>query len=107
MEGDAADELKSFMETMYAELDLAKWTKQNYKANYTDKGVEPADPVDADTRMVVFDGDYFRRLTALLLPEHNREDVSAYLQYNIIKWGGNYCTKELDEEMFDFYSRPP
>ena len=28
------------------------------------------------------------------------------MQYQTVSWGASYCTKELDEEAFDFYSRP-
>jgi predicted metalloendopeptidase len=101
----AQAQAQSFVETMYAELDLETHMKANYKANYTDKGVSPADPADAETRLICFDGDYFRRVFPLLLAPHNQDDVVAYLQYKIIMWGGNYCTKELDDEIFDFHSR--
>jgi len=100
-----AAEIKSFMEKLYSGLDLAKWTTANYKEHYTDGGAVTMDPATAESRMLVFDGDYFRRICALILPTHNIADVRAYMSYNIIKWGGQYCTKELDEEMFAFYSR--
>jgi hypothetical protein len=44
-------------------------------------------------KVMVFDGDYFRRIFALLLRAGNRKDVRAYLQYKVIKSGSNYCSK--------------
>ncbi len=54
---------------------------------------------------MVFDGDYFRRVFKLLLRESNKDDVVAYMQYKIIKSADEFCTKELDEEFFDYYTR--
>ena len=54
---------------------------------------------------MLFDGDYFRRIFALLFRGHNRQDIIAYLQYRAIAAGAQFCTKALDEEFFDFYSR--
>eukprot|EP00656_Telonema_subtile_P057764 TRINITY_DN9582_c0_g2_i6.p1 TRINITY_DN9582_c0_g2~~TRINITY_DN9582_c0_g2_i6.p1 ORF type:complete len:570 (+),score=235.42 TRINITY_DN9582_c0_g2_i6:80-1789(+) len=108
LDGEAYDAMKQFVELYYAELGLRDVMSANYKQNYTDKGVAPADPVDAEHRLLVFDGDYFRRVFALFCGEaggRNREDIMAYLKYKIVKSCGAYCTKALDEEIFEFYSR--
>ena len=78
---------------LYTELGLEPCLKANYKAQYTDKGAAPASPETAETRMIVFDGDFFRRIFPLLLSLHNARDLLAYMQYNVIKWGGGYCTQ--------------
>merc|ERR1719183_1226120 len=41
----------------------------------------------------------------MLLRKSNRRDVKAYFQYKIIKFGNQFCTKALNEEFFDFFSR--
>jgi len=96
---------KDFVELLYAELGLESTLKRNYKAQYTDKCTTPASPETAETRMIVFDGDYFRRLFPLILSLHNAQDLVAYMKYNAIQWGGSYCTQALDLELFDFHSR--
>lgn len=102
---DEHGHVKAFVQLLYAELDLEASLKRNYREQYTDKGAAPASPESAETRMIVFDGDFFRRVFPLILSLHNAQDLIAYMKYNVIKWGGSYCTKDLDEEIFDFHSR--
>jgi len=102
---DEHGRFKAFVQLLYSELGLEARLQRNYKASYTDAGTAPASPETAETRMIVFDGDYFRRLFPLILSLHNAKDLLAYMKYNVIKWGGGYCTQALDEEIFDFHSR--
>jgi len=95
--------MSTFLNIMYEPY--RQVMSDNYKANYTDKGTAPKDPETAEFRIIVFDGDYFRRIFNILLPMHNKQDVLAYLQYQTVRWGKEYCTKELDEVFFDFYAR--
>ena len=92
---DADGACKAFVQLLYAELGLEDCLKGNYKAHYTDKGVAPASPETAETRMIVFDGDFFRRIFPLILSLHNAQDLIAYMKYNVIMWGGGYCTQVL------------
>lgn len=92
--------VKAFMDILYQNLDLASVMAANYAKNY---GSEEAK--EKQHRMMVFDGDYFRRVFELLLAPHNRADITAYLQYHVIKSAASFCTKPLDLEFFDFYSR--
>jgi len=108
LEGDAATAAAEFVFALYGELGLRTVMNQNYMDNYTAKGVFPADPEDAEQRMLVFDGDYFRRVFALICGEgglRNKEDIRAYMQYKIVCSCGQYCTKALDDENFEFYSK--
>jgi predicted metalloendopeptidase len=92
---------RNFLERMFTELKLREVMTANYAKNY--------DTVDADAvhRVMVFDGDFFRRVFKLLCTEdaEQRKDITAYFQYKIIRSGSSYCSLELDEEFFDFYSR--
>ena len=101
--------VEAFVRLLYSELGLEACLKKNYKEQYTDQKGEgatlPASPETAELRMIVFDGDFFRRVFPLILSVHNARDLVAYMKYNVIKWGGGYCTKALDEEIFDFHSR--
>jgi len=90
-----------FWEFLFTELQLRSTMAANYDQNYPGKG----DKEEAQYRMMVFDGDYFRRVLRLLLRTANRKDIMAYLQYQVIKSGKEFCTKALNEEFFDFYAR--
>mmetsp|Transcript_56687 Transcript_56687/g.165877 ORF Transcript_56687/g.165877 Transcript_56687/m.165877 type:complete len:764 (+) Transcript_56687:57-2348(+) len=90
-----------FWESMFKELRLRETMAANYEKNYPGK----TDKEEAQYRIMVFDGDYFRRVLRLLLRKGNRRDVRAYLQYQVIRSRREFCTKALDEEFFDFYSR--
>ncbi|CAE8609053.1 unnamed protein product [Polarella glacialis] len=99
-----AEELQkaaAFWEGMIEAMHLRQTMAANYGKNYPDK----ADKEEAQYRMMVFDGDYFRRILQLLLRDQNRRDVKAYLQYQIIRSAKDFCSKALNEEFFDFYSR--
>jgi hypothetical protein len=75
-----------------AQLGLEGALKRNYAEHYAGKEGSslPSSPETAETRMIVFDGDFFRRLFPLMLSLHNARDLVAYMQYNVVKWGGNY-----------------
>ena len=108
LDDEAQAAMKTFVESLYTELGLAPVMSANYKANYTDKGVLPAEPETAEFRMLAFDGDYFRRLFGMITGEagmRNKDDLLCYMKYKIVRSAGQYCTKALDEEMFEFYSR--
>lgn len=93
------EEIKDFIGKLMDEMDVEKSLQANYKEHY---GQGSDDDIN---KLAVFDGDYFRRVFKLLFAEHNREDLKAYLQYKLIRASSSYCTKDLDEEVFDFYSR--
>lgn len=46
-----------------------------------------------------------RRCMKLIFDESNFPQYKSYMQYKIIKSFHGFCTKELDDEFFDFYSR--
>ena len=102
---DADGRAAAFVRLLYSELGLEACLKRNFEEHYTSKGASPVAPETAETRMIVFDGDFFRRIFPLILSVHNAPDLVAYMKYSVIKWGGAYCTKALDEEIFDFHSR--
>jgi len=92
--------LSRFFEKIYSDLDLRRIMKENYEKEYS----EPADESRIE-KIAVFDGDYFRRVFRLLFNPENESRLIAYLQYKIINFSQAYCTKALNEEIFDFYSR--
>ena len=93
------EQIKDFVGKMIDGMEVAKPLSENYKKNYGDGSDEDV------YKLAVFDGDYFRRVFKILFADHNRSDMKAYLQYKLIRASSSYCTKALNEEVFDFYSR--
>lgn len=98
---DDIEILNKFMEVIYEELNLRFIMKQNYEENYKTPGDE-----ERLTKLAVYDGDYFRRVFRdILFDSSNESKLTAYFQYKLILASNPYCTKQLNEEFFDFYSR--
>ena len=94
------EKIKSFMETFYSELKLREFLERNYENNF-----EKSNSDSEIYTLLAYDGDYFLNILPYILDMNNKEEIISYLQYCIIKSESNYCTKELNEEIFDFYSR--
>lgn len=99
MKGSDRQNMELFMENLYEFMGLRTMMKTNYEKNY-----KSCDQDNYD-KMIVFDGDYFKRLMRILFCDRNEDLVKAFLQYKAISTMSSYCTKELNEEYFDFYSR--
>mmetsp|Transcript_26901 Transcript_26901/g.32574 ORF Transcript_26901/g.32574 Transcript_26901/m.32574 type:complete len:738 (+) Transcript_26901:110-2323(+) len=97
--------IHTFLNDMYEHLGLRELMSTNYKANYKTEGMSEEESMAAQFRLTAFDGDYLRRIFYLLLNADNHQDVVCYLQYRIIRFSSGFCTKDLNEEHFDFYSR--
>ncbi|KAI8608888.1 hypothetical protein BC830DRAFT_1209119 [Chytriomyces sp. MP71] len=91
--------IAAFFDALIDALDLRSTMKANFSKSYPDASADEAE------RFLVFDGDYFRRVFALLFDDANRDDLKAYLQYKVILSAASYTTRELDEEVFDLYAR--
>jgi len=90
-----------FWECLYKEMRLREVMVDSYNKNYP----ENTDAGEAQYRVAVFDGDYFRRVFQILFRSSNRSSVKAFMQYKIIRSASEFCTKALNEEMFDFFGR--
>lgn len=94
--------VEKLMEAIYDNLELRNHMKNNYQKTYSNDYQE--NPDNAFTIMA-FDGDYMKRVFKYILnPDHSNQ-LLAYYQYNAINSMANYCTKELNEEFFDFHGR--
>jgi len=96
------DDTETLFEKMYQLFDFRNILETNYQQNFTDSDTQP------DTNkyhISAYDGDGLRRCMKLLLNKDNYKVYHSYLQYQIIKSAHSYCSKELNEEFFDFYSR--
>lgn len=93
--------VKQFFEVMYNKLNFRIFMEDNYKKNFESKLGDSGKAYD----LTIYDGDYFVRLFKLLSEQNNLDLCYSWLQYNVIKSMGDYCTKKLNDEIFDFYSR--
>ncbi|KAJ3140365.1 hypothetical protein HK100_010158 [Physocladia obscura] len=91
--------IAAFVEVIFSKINLREKLRKNFTKNYPEQDNALAE------RVLVFDGDYFRRVFVLLLDKENRADLKAYLQYQAIKSVSAYCSKDLDNEFFDMYLR--
>jgi len=73
----------------------------NYEKNFANR----SNPPDSKHQITVFDGDAIRRCMRLIFDHDYFTKYKSYMQYQIIKRFSGFCTKELDSEFFDFYSR--
>ena len=91
-----------FFETVYDLFDFRNVMSNNCKKYFTSKNV--ANPPNIE-HITVFDGDAVRRVTMMILEPGNFAKYRSFLQYKIINAFKGFCTKEIDDEFFDFYSR--
>ena len=92
--------LGNFLKRMYKNLNLENVLDENFEKHFNGNS-----EFGSARQLTCFDGDYFRRIFVLLMDSENEKDIKAYMQYKIISFGSSMCTRELDEEFFDFHSR--
>jgi putative endopeptidase len=92
------ENIELFMKTMYHEMDLYFHMYNNYKLTF-------GELLDDAFNIMAFDGDFFCRFFKNCLDANMYEQFKSYFEYHIISSMSNYCTKELNEEFFDFYGR--
>lgn len=94
--------IKVFLEEVYQQMKLREKLINNREQYFISKGV--VNPPHEE-QIITFDGDGLRRILALILNKDNYNKYRSYLEYKIICAAKGFCTKELDDEFFDFYSR--
>ena len=88
-------------ESMYNHFNLRDVMATNFTKNFsTEKIMRPK-----QYHITAYDGDGIRRCMKLILDSDNYEKYKSYMQYQIISNFQGFCTKALNEEFFDFYSR--
>ena len=95
---------KILLERLYTLFDFRRILAANLEKNFGGANATDAPSVN---HITAFDGDGIRRVLALLLAPDGAilPRYRSYLQYRTISRVSSYCTKELDEEYFDFFSR--
>ena len=94
-------EVKLFFEKVYELFNFRHILKEN-RQKYFDK-----DDIKApnEQHITAYDGDAIRRILVFVLNKDNYLSYHSYIQYQIICSLSSFCTKDLDEEFFDFYNR--
>ena len=94
-----------FMEKIYEKLQLREVMAENYSKNY--KNGEPISEEEKERvfAVIIYDGDYFRRLFPLIFDLSNKDQIRSFFHYRLIKDASDYSSKALNDEIFDFYSR--
>lgn len=90
----------TFFETLYELFDF-----RVILTNNRNKYFEESENRPHEHHIVAYDGDAIRRCLRLIFDLDNKTEYKSYLQYKIINEFGRYCSKELDDENFDFFGR--
>jgi putative endopeptidase len=94
--------IKVFLEVFYDRFNIRQILSDNLKKNFTDKNRSNPPLYD---HITAYDGDAIRRMFRIVLDQNNFKQYRSYLQYKIICTFKGLCTRDLDEEFFDFYNR--
>lgn len=89
------------LEKLYETFDIKNTLRINHAKNFGEND-DTAPHVESIT---AFDGDGFRRVLTMILKPENLPKYRAFLQYKIVTACKKFCTRDLDEEFFDFYFR--
>lgn len=99
---DQVNAVSVFMEVVYDQFKFRTILAENLKRTFTDKKIEnPPHP----EQITALDGDAIRRIFNLILQKENSHRYRSFLQYKIICAYKAFCTEDINNEFFDFYSR--
>ena len=92
--------VSQLLQELYLLFDFKSILEDNFKKHFSEK-----DNSSDMYHITAFDGDSIRRGMKLILDSDNFREYKSYMCYQLIKSYHGFCTPELDEEFFDFYSR--
>ena len=101
LDDDTLSEGAVFFEELYSLFDFRQRLTTNLDKYFL---------IDDKTRpnqhhITAYDGDAIRRCLSLIFTSSNQNKYRCFLTYKIIKGFYSFCSKELDEEFFNFYQR--
>lgn len=96
------ESIKTFLEKVYSLFNFRVILNNNRESSFVANEIE--NPPHGE-HITVFDGDGVRRIFAMILNENNFLKYRSYLQYRVICAFKDICTKDIDDEFFDFYDR--
>jgi putative endopeptidase len=91
---------KQFFETVYGSFDFRAILESNHSKHFKDTDNGPN-----VHHITAFDGDGIRRTLALIFDPTNYMKYISFLQYKAISATNDFCSQDIDEEYFDFFSR--
>ena len=104
LDGAQLARAKGLLERLYTLFGFRERLAANLAKNYHGDAGEVAGPPKVD-HVTAYDGDGIRRVLALVTRDGVLPRYRSYLQYKALRRCSSFCTKELDDEFFDFYSR--
>lgn len=93
-------QVSQLLEKIYTHFNFRKILEDNFNHNFSQEN-NPPDKY----HITAFDGDSIRRGMSLILDTNNFKEYKSYMHYQLIKSFHGFCSQDLDEEFFDFYSR--
>lgn len=96
-----AEVVSLFFEGLYDRFGFREQLETNVNANFD----ETDDTKPSPEHITTYDGDAIRRCLATILNKKNVQKYKSYLAYKIIKKVSSFCSKELDDEFFNFYQK--
>jgi len=100
LSNDRISHVSQLLEKIYTYFDFRRILEDNFNHNFSQES-NPSEKY----HITAFDGDSIRRGMNLILDINNFMEYKSYMHYQLIKSFHGFCTQELDEEFFDFYSR--
>ena len=94
------NKIKVFFETCYESFNLREIMQANRMKHFQYDSNGPK--VDHCT---TFDGDGIRRVLTMILDQKNFAKYKSYMQYKIINKVFSFCSKDFDDEFFNFYQK--
>lgn len=91
-----------FFERLYELFDFRRILKENRQKFFIEPGVKNP---PHEEHITAYDGDAIRHVLAMVLNKDNFTNYRSFLQYKLICSFKGFCTQEIDEEFFDFFSR--
>ena len=99
------DKISNLFQQIYQNFNFDTILKENYHKNKLAETILKKDNTTPYDFITAYDGDAIRRCLLLIINSNIYLDCyKAYLQYKIIKTFYKFCTKELDDEFFNFYA---
>lgn len=94
------EQVTQLFEKLYTLFDFRNILENNFNKNFTSVETPPE-----KFQISAYDGDSIRRCMKLILDTTLFSEYKSYMQYKIISGLSSFCSKDLNEEFFDFYSR--
>ena len=99
---DHLRDAQEFFRELYSLFSFHRILRENLNKNFgDDRDVEKP----LEDHITVYDGDSIRRCLNLIFARSNIQKYKSFLTYRIVTCFSSVCSKDLDNEYFNFYQR--